>query len=108
MPLTFSMVLSTQNSGAICTMPPIDTTTRMPISRMSEFRSKTSCFMGAPSFGRSGAQPGRGRDAGLVGRVDGSIAAHRAPDVVGHDQRAQDEQPAADGADHVVGLHRLD
>ena len=26
MPFTFSIVLSTQNSGAICTMPPIETT----------------------------------------------------------------------------------
>ena len=37
-----------------------------------------------------------------------SIAADRAPDIIGHDQRADDEQQAADGADHVVGLHRLD
>ena len=45
MPFTFSIVLSTQNSGAICTRPPIETTIRMPISRISEFFSKTSCFM---------------------------------------------------------------
>src|SRR6185503_16255498 len=107
MPLTGSMVLSTQNSGAIWTRPPIDTTIRMPISSRNEFLSKVSCFMARPLFSRHGPQAGSGGDAGLIGDIDRLIAAHRAPDVVSHDQRAEDEQQAADGADHVVGLHRL-
>ena len=89
MPFTFSMVLSTQNSGAIWTRPPIETTIRMPISRRNEFFSKTSCFMAAPLLGRHGAQAGRGGDARLIGHVDRLIAADRAPEVVGHDQRAE-------------------
>ena len=48
MPFTFSIVLSTQNRGAICTMPPIETTTRMPMRSSIEFFSKTSCFIGFP------------------------------------------------------------
>src|SRR5688572_6839486 len=102
MPLTFSMVLSTQKSGAIWKRPPIDTTTRMPTRRMIEFFSKTSCFMmRSPSLGRLDAETGRGGDARLLGDVDGLIAADRAPDVVGHDQRANQEEDAADRADHV-------
>src|SRR6185436_2617193 len=30
------------------------------------------------------------------------------PEIVGHDQRADQEQPAAGGADDVEGMHRLD
>ena len=65
MPFTFSIVLSTQNRGAICTMPPIETTSRMPISRMSEFFSKTSCFIGVAPYSaatarRAGAAAMRG------------------------------------------------
>src|SRR5215467_15954951 len=105
MPFTFSIVLSTQKSGAICTIPPIDTTIRMPISRMSEFFSKTSCFIaGVASFGRRHAQGRRRSDTGLVGDVDRLVTAHGAPEVVGHDQRAQEEQQATHCADHVVGL----
>src|SRR6188508_1165633 len=99
MPFTLSIVLSTQNSGAICTMPPIETTTRMPISRMREFFSKTSCFMGCALFRRRQTQLGRCGDAGLLGRVDGLVAAHRAPHVVGHDQCADQEQQPTEGAD---------
>ena len=44
MPFTCSIVLSTQNSGAICTSPPIDTVIRMATSRTIEFFSKVSCF----------------------------------------------------------------
>ena len=40
MPSTFSIVLSIYMSGAIWMMPPIDTTTRMPIVRSSEWRSR--------------------------------------------------------------------
>ena len=32
----------------------------------------------------------------------------RLPDVAGHDQRAGEEQQAAQRADHVEGMHRLD
>jgi len=42
MPFTFSMVESTQKSGAICTRPPIDTMMRMPMRRMIEFFSNGS------------------------------------------------------------------
>ena len=72
MPFTFSIVLSTQNRGAICTMPPIETTRRMPISRTSEFFSKTSCFIGAAPYSaaatrKAGAAAMRGWSATSTG-----------------------------------------
>src|SRR5262252_8353969 len=107
MPFTFSIVLSTQKSGAICTIPPIDTTIRMPISRIREFFSKTSCFIAlSPLFRRRHAQGRRRSDTGLVGDVDRLVTAHGAPDVIGHDQRAEEEQQPTHCADYVVGLHR--
>ena len=72
MPFTFSMVLSTQNRGAICTMPPIDTTTRMPISRMSELRSKTAWFMAAPYSAATGRRPGAAAMRGCSATSTGS------------------------------------
>jgi hypothetical protein len=37
MPWTFSIVLCSQNSGAISTRPPIETTTRMPMTSRMEW-----------------------------------------------------------------------
>src|SRR5262249_14137683 len=108
MPFTVSIMLSTQNSGAVGTMPPTGTTSSVPISAISEFFSTSSCCIGvSPLFRRGSTQRRRSSDAGLVGSVDGLVAAHGAPDVVDHDQRAEEEQQPAHCADHVVGLHRL-
>ena len=56
MPFTFSIVLSTQNSGAICTMPPIDTTTRMPISSRMRVLLEDFVFHGMPPHSAGAAR----------------------------------------------------
>ena len=87
MPFTFSIVLSTQNSGAICTMPPIETTHQDADQQDERVLLEDFVFHGSPLVRRRDAQGGRSSDAGLIGDVDGFVAAHGAPDVVGHDQR---------------------
>src|SRR5262249_7519937 len=73
---------------------------------MSEFRSKTSCRMVASRSRRTQVHGWSG--AGLFGSINGFVSAHGAPDVVSHDQRASDEDQTTDGANDVIGLHRLD
>src|SRR5215831_12833728 len=107
MPFTLSIVLSTQNRGAICTMPPTETTTRMPIKRMSEFFSKTACCMAWASPGRNRSQFRGGGDWRLFFQIDGFVAMHRTPDIVCHDQCTDDEQDSTDRPNDVVGLHRF-
>ena len=97
-----------QNSGAISTRPPMDTTIRMPISRSD--RALLEDFVFCPAHRPLPIPPApciarpelrcRG-DARLFGRIDRLIATCRAPQVVGHEQRADDEQQAADGPDDV-------
>ena len=62
-----------------------------------------------PSYSAgTGRKLGRGGDARLVRRIDRLVAADGAPDVVGHDQRADEEQQAAGRRGSRRGLHRLD
>ena len=50
----------------------------------------------------------RGCNRWLFGQIDEFITADRSPHVVGHDQRADDEQQASDRPDDVEGVHGLD
>src|SRR3990172_11033856 len=112
MPLTCSMVEESQNKGAISTRPPMATVMRMPISRRIELFSRILCLdQSIPRprlLGRHGAELRRRSDARLLGRVDRLIAANSPPHIVGHEQRADQEQQPADGPDDIEGMHRLD
>src|SRR5215813_9045152 len=107
MPCTFSIVLSTQNNGAICTRPPMETTISTPISRIREFFSKTSCRMGCLLGRRADRERVCTSGRGWLGGVRGNIPAHGTPDVVGHDQGTGDEQQTADRTNDIVGMHGL-
>src|ERR1700760_4375676 len=78
-------------------------TSRIPISSKIEFFSITWCLAKtdmASSFGGLEGRLGRGADRLAV--------THGHPEIVGHDQRADDEQRAAQRPDHIEGMHRLD
>ncbi len=87
-PSTRSIVESMKKSGAICTMPPIEMTTKMPINKMSEWRSNhlwKDHMMPTPLFS-SRQNAGRGNIQGAF--KSWGVAARGAPQIVGHYQRA--------------------
>ena len=83
------------------------TTTRMPISRTIEFFSKIPWFMIAaltpPARRGIARSSGAAGDARLLGDVVGTSPRIVRQMLIGHDQRADQEQQAAEGADDVVG-----
>src|SRR5689334_7331842 len=97
MPWTFSIVELRRNSGAISKMPPMATTTRMPINSTSEFFSKISWFMGSSLRRHRSGFASQFRGSGrcrLLRDVDGGFAADRAPDVDAHQHGAEEEEHA--------------
>src|SRR3990167_10817178 len=100
MPCTFSIVLCSQNSGAISTRPPMETTRRMPTTSSSECRSSLECCF-KRDIGTSGDRgDGSGRSVGLLG--GGHL--NRLPEVDDHDQGAGEVHQAANGADDVLDV----
>src|SRR3954465_13716344 len=99
-PCTCSTVVSTVNSGTISTMPPTATVSNDPISRKMAFFSNHSwrirnCIV---LFSRHGEAAQRRRCADT--RLLGGRAGDGASQVIGHDQAANQEQHAADHAQH--------
>ena len=73
MPFTFSIVLSTQNSGAICTMPPIDTTHQDADQQEERVLLEDFVFHGAPPIPpAAGAAPGAAAMRGCSAASTGS------------------------------------
>src|ERR1700730_7029175 len=82
---------------------------RIPTTRKIEFFSKIWCRVQndirCSSFGRlksDGRRRSQGRE--LLSLTD----PHRHPEIVGHDQRADQEQRATCGTNDIEWMHRLD
>src|ERR1700760_3872669 len=99
MPCTCSTVVSTVNSGTISTMPPMATVSNDPTRSMRAFFSNhswriRSCIVLFPRHGEAAQR-------GLVeARCLGCRAGDSTSQVIGHDQAANQEQHAADHAQH--------
>src|SRR5215467_1108488 len=103
MPSTFSVVLLRLKSGAISTILTMSMTRRMPITKRIEFLSSVWCLTQidmASSLRR--LERGRGGGGDRLAVPDGH------PEIVGHEQGADDVERAACGPDHVERMHRLD
>src|SRR6516164_4622338 len=83
-------------------MPPMAMTRRMPITRRIEFFSSAWCLIQSDmtsSF--RGLERRVGRDADRLAMPDGH------PEIIDHDQRANEEQRAAQSPDRIERMHRL-
>src|SRR3954471_11226243 len=112
MPAMGSVVDFWKNSGTISTRPPTATTSRISTIIRKLLVSIFSCEKPAAevalslmvsSLSRSGVGDG-GRDADAHGAAVG----HGHPGVPRHHQHAGEVQQAAQHADHVEGIGRLD
>ena len=107
-PSTRSIVLSIVNRGTISTRPPNETVTRMKSGEQQRppLGLAVEAVEHRPALRYSAGEASAAGAATSCSCAD--VAPDRAPDIVGHDQAAGQEEHAAERADHVVGVHRCD
>src|SRR6056297_4197337 len=104
MPSTSSMVFSSQNSGAICTMPPMVTTRKAKIERSVTFFSRIVCLSRIP-IDRSLLL--FGRDNGVFG-FNSRTPSYGHVKIVAHDDATSDVEHPAQTTHDVhgqLGIH---